>query len=480
MANHAKLKIIPLTLLITGGIDIIRNLPTSAIFGSTLIFFFLFAGFFFLIPTALVSAELSSNVNEGGIFHWVKAAFGERTAFLAIWLQWLNNLLWFPIILSFIVGTAAYLINPVLAQNKFYLVLSILSVFWALTLVNLRGLRLSTRFSSFCAFVGVLLPILLIMGLGVIWVVQGNPLQIHLTPHNLLPNFHSSSNWMALTAIILSFGGMELTGVHINDVHEPHRTFPRALIYATIIILTTMTLGSLAIAFVLPSSEISMVNGTIQTFVYFFSAYHLTWLIPIVTVMLVLGSLGNVVSWVISPIKGISHAGNFGFLPPFFTLLNHRGMPARLLLLQALIVTVVCTAFLMLPSISDSYWLLTNLSTQFYLCMYVIMFLSAIKLRFTREFESHVFTIPGGRVGSFTVCLLGLIGCGITMIVCVIPPAGLGELSATGTYLTLFFSGMVAMLIPVLPLYWYHAAKKAAHTKPSTRLGKLEESQEAA
>lgn len=464
MANNSKLNTLALTLLITGAIDIIRNLPASALFGSTVIFFFLFAGIFFLIPTALVSAELNANVNEGGIYHWVRAAFGERVAFLAIWLQWVNNLLWFPTILSFIVGTFAYLINPVLAQNKFYLVASILGVFWTLTLVNLRGLRLSTRFTSFCALIGLIIPMLLIISLGTIWVLQGNPLQMHVSPHNLLPDLHSSSNWMALTAIILGFCGMELTAVHIHDVHEPHVTFPRALTYATALILTTMTLGSLAIAYVLPHSEISMVNGTIQTFEYFFSAYHLTWLIPIVTLMLVIGSLGCVVSWVISPIKGIAQAGNHGFLPPFFTTLNHRGMPARLLLLQAMVVTLVCMAFLLLPSVSASYWLLTNLSTQLYLCMYVIMFTAAIRLRFTQNYASRDFTIPGGRTGSVMVCILGLIGCSITMVVGLIPPDSLRTLGGGYTaYITLFCGGLLAMLIPILPFYWYHKQYGRAH-----------------
>src|SRR5688572_20743558 len=122
MAETNKLKTLALTLLITGAIDIIRNLPASALFGSTVSFFFLVAVIFFLAPTALISAELNANVNEGGIYHWVRGAFGDRTAFLAIWLQWVNNLFWFPTILSFVAGTAAYLINPVLAQNKLYLV----------------------------------------------------------------------------------------------------------------------------------------------------------------------------------------------------------------------------------------------------------------------------------------------------------------------------------------------------------------------
>jgi amino acid transporter len=242
-----KLRTIALTLLITGAIDSIRNLPASALFGSSLIFFFIFAAIIFLIPSALVSAELSANVNEGGIYHWAQLAYGKRIGFLAVWLQWINNLVWFPTILSFIAGTAAYLIDPALAQNKYYMVGSILCLFWLLTLLNLRDIRVSAKFTSFCAITGLIIPVTLIIALLTIWIASGHPLQISLSASTIFPDFQHTDNWMALTAIMLGFAGMELATVHIKEVHNPQRTFPRALALSTLIILITMMLGSLAI-----------------------------------------------------------------------------------------------------------------------------------------------------------------------------------------------------------------------------------------
>ena len=174
MLKLGKLNTFALTLLITGAIDSIRNLPASALFGSTLIFFFIFAAIVFLIPTALVSAELSANVNEGGIYQWVRLAFGERVGFLAVWLQWINNVIWFPTILSFVAGTAAYIIDPALAENKFYLVGVILSLFWLLTIINLKGIRSSSKLTSFCAIFGLILPMTLIVILFVAWLTWAN------------------------------------------------------------------------------------------------------------------------------------------------------------------------------------------------------------------------------------------------------------------------------------------------------------------
>src|SRR6185295_7837526 len=90
--NPYYLTTFALVMLMTGAIDSIRNLPATALFGSTLIFFFIFSAFIFLIPAALVSAELSSYCHEkGGVFHWIQMAFGKKMGFFAIWLQWVNT-----------------------------------------------------------------------------------------------------------------------------------------------------------------------------------------------------------------------------------------------------------------------------------------------------------------------------------------------------------------------------------------------------
>lgn len=458
MFQLKKLNTFALTLLITSAIDSIRNLPASALFGSTLIFFFIFSAIVFLIPSALVSAQLAANTEEGGIYHWTRLAFGERVGFLAVWLQWINNVVWFPTMMSFIAGTAAYLIDPALAQNKYYLIAVILGVFWFLTVVNLKGIRLSSKVTSICTITGLLIPMVFIISLFGIWLYLGNPVQLHLTTTTMLPNFNHSENWIALTAIMLGFAGMELATVHIKDVNEPQKTFPRALAISTMIILVTMIFGSLAIAFVLPYNQINLVNGTIQTFAYYLNAYHLSWVTPILTVLLIVGSLGGTISWVISPIKGLSQAADHGFLPPFLQRLNKHGVPQNLLLTQAVLVSFVCVAFLLLPSVNGSYWLLTALSTQLYMLMYVMMFLAAIGLRNKMKYNAKLFSIPGKQSGILIVSILGLIGCAITLFVGFIPPSTL-DIGSMVRYEVIFCAGMVIMIAPICFFYWYERQK---------------------
>jgi amino acid transporter len=137
-----KISLPSLVLLIIAAIDSIRNLPASSLFGTQLIFFFVFAAVIFLVPVALVSAELAAKDGlKGGIYQWILKAFGHKWAMVAIWLQWINTVVWYPTILSFIAGSLAYLIRPSLASNVYFLMPITMAIFWFVTFVNLKGIR---------------------------------------------------------------------------------------------------------------------------------------------------------------------------------------------------------------------------------------------------------------------------------------------------------------------------------------------------
>ncbi len=448
--SSEKISMLALVLLITGAIDSIRNLPATALFGSSLIFFFIFAAIVFLIPVAMVSAELSStwSEEEGGVYSWVHYAFGDNWAFLAIWLQWINTMVWYPTILSFIAGTLAYLIDPELAQNKYYLISVILVVFWSLTIVGLSGLRASASFASFCAIVGMIIPMGFIILLAIIWLINGHPIEVDLSLKHLIPHWEDNHSWVSLTAIMTSFLGMELAAVHVRNVHNPQRNFPRAMYFSVILILTTMIFGSLAIAFVLPQEKISLVNGVMQAFNNFFAVYHLSWLMPVMVVLLLLGSLGGMVNWIISPAKGLLLAADNGYLPHWLYRLNHHGIASRILILQAVLVTLLCSGFLLFPTVNAIYWLFTDLSTELYILMYVLMFVAAIRLKSKFPNLPRPFAIPGGRFGYYFTCLLGIIGCAITLIVGFFPPESTMDITGASHFRYVFSCGIFLMLLP--------------------------------
>jgi amino acid transporter len=448
MSKKYTLTLFSLTMITVGSVDSIRNLPATALFGSQLIFFFVLGALFFLIPTALVSAELASGwPKQGGIYIWVKEAFGKKTGFLAIWLQWIENVIWYPTLLSFVAGTIGYLINPNLASNPYFLWVVIVSCFWGVTFINWRGMQSSAFFSNLCAISGLLIPMSLIIGLGITWLVSGYPLQIHFDLNHMAPHLEDKSMWVSLTAIMMSFCGIEIATVHANDVKDPQSVFPRALIYSVMIILMTLILGSLAIAVVLPSAQINLVAGIMQAFDAFFAQYHLLWLMPFVAIMLVLGGLGGVSNWIIAPTKGLLVAASDGNLPARFEKINQNGAPVLLLMGQAVIVTILSSLFLFMPSVNGSYWFLTALAAQLYMLMYILMFAAAIWLRIKKPHQPRPFRIPGGTVGLVFVASMGIIGAAITLCVSFIPPENINVGSLVQYECTLIF-GLIAMCLP--------------------------------
>src|SRR6185437_14865497 len=104
-----------------------RTLPIGAVYGFSLVFFYLVAALVFFIPTILVTAELATAwPNTGGAYIWVREAFGPHCGFMVIWLQWIYNVVWYPTILAFIGATLAYLFDPALANNKYFLIAVVL------------------------------------------------------------------------------------------------------------------------------------------------------------------------------------------------------------------------------------------------------------------------------------------------------------------------------------------------------------------
>lgn len=456
---HKKISLYSLVLLIIAAIDSIRNLPASALFGSYLIFFFILSAIVFLIPTALVAAELSAIFPEkGGVYHWVRTALGEKCAMLAIWLQWINTMVWYPTILSFIAGTAAYLISPELAQNKWYLVSCILVVFWSITSINMRGIHTSAKFNSLCGLCGMIIPMVFLIVLGFIWFFSGKPLQIQFNADTIVPSLSNSTQWIALIAIMASFLGIELAGVHVNDIRDPQRNFPKALFISCIFILLSMMFGSLAIAFVLPAKEINLISGVMQVFTEFFNVFGLQPLIPVLTALIVIGSIGQITNWLISPAKGLLHAAEFGFLPRFFTRKNQFGVPARILITQGIFVSLFCLLFLLEPSINGFYWFLTALSTELYMIMYVLMFLSALRLHFKYVDRPAVFKIPGKHYGMWTTCILGFSGCCATIIVSFFPPDNVAVGSPL-RYILMITCANLLILSPIFLFFLYKAKK---------------------
>ena len=98
--KRRSLSVFSLVMINVIAIDSLRGIPMGAHYGLALIFIYVVFGFAFFIPSALVSAELATAWPQtGGIYVWVREAFGVPIAFLVSWVQWVYNICWYPTIL---------------------------------------------------------------------------------------------------------------------------------------------------------------------------------------------------------------------------------------------------------------------------------------------------------------------------------------------------------------------------------------------
>lgn len=416
------LSVFSLVMINVIAVDSLRTLPLTAKLGLTLISYYCVAAIVFFIPVALVAAELATTFPKtGGIYVWVREAFGRRAGFITIWLQWIYNVVWYPTILAFIAATLAYLFAPALANHKFYLLGTILSLFWLFTLLNCFGMKVSSLISTLGATIGTLLPMIGIIILGIVWMMQGRPIEVAY-PSSWIPDFSALGNLALFSAVLFGLLGMEMSAVHAEEVKNPQRDYPRALLYSTIIIFSTLVLGSLAIVIVVPESKLSVVSGLIDAYAVFFNSYHMPWMTSVTAALIVLGGLSSVSAWIIGPTKGLLVSARDGCLPHAFTRVNQYGAPVLILITQGIIFTLLSSVFILFDSINAAYWILSVLCAQMALLAYVFMFSAAIRLRYTRPDQPRAYKIPGGNFGMWLVAGVGALCCIITILIGFVPP----------------------------------------------------------
>src|SRR5471032_3189816 len=137
----------------------LRGLPLLAKEEMTMFVYLAFTVVFYLIPASLISAELGGAFADrrGGIYTWVAEAFGTRWGFLAIWLQWIQNVVWFPVGLTFGAAALAYTVGrPDLAQNGAFVGAFCIIVYWVATAVVLRGVEVFAKFANWTFILGTI------------------------------------------------------------------------------------------------------------------------------------------------------------------------------------------------------------------------------------------------------------------------------------------------------------------------------------
>ena len=435
----------------------LRGLATEAIYGLASAFYYLFAAIVFLIPTAMVAAELAAMFanKQGGVFRWVGEAFGARVGFLAIWLQWIQSTIWYPTVLTFGAVSIAFIgmdqsADEVLASNRLFTLVVVLAIYWVATFISLRGLGWVGKVSKWGGIIGTIIPAALLILLAIVYLAVGGTNNLNMK-ESFFPDLTNFNNLVLASSIFLFYAGMEMMGIHVMDVDNPKRNYPRAIIIGSLVTVLIFILGTFSLGIVVPAKEISLTQTLLIGFDNYFNYLKVSWMGPIIAIALVFGVLAGVLTWVAGPSKGIFAVGRAGYLPPFFQRTNNNGVQRNILLVQGVIVTILGLLFVVMPSVQSFYQILSQLTVLLYLIMYMLMFSSAIVLRYKLPQMERPFRL-GAKGNGLIWILAGLGFCGslLAFVLSFIPPSQISVGSNAVWYAVLIIGAVIFVGIPFI------------------------------
>ena len=419
----------------------LRNIPMMAEQGLSVLWSYGIAALAFLIPSALICAQSASQLPQaGGIYHWVQKAFGDRWGFFSIWSEWFNNLIGFPATLLFICDTVLHAILPHQNHLNLILALTMLALLWLVTALNCKGIALSTKVSSVGAVIGTIIPATMIAIIAV---------HFHSTHaidwHLMTQHQHFSATLGILVTCMAGYSGMQVTAFHTPNIIHPKKTLPKALFISIGLILVLTILPTIAIIMIVPHEQLDMITGIWQCFLIVFN--HNQWVSDVLLACICVGSFAALSTWMLAPARGLLQSTKDHFLPSYFEKINQKESPTRILILQAIIVSFFILWLYGSHHLSQGFWILAVLTSQFTLIMYCFVFAASIKNRWCLTVDKDGFEMP--KFLTVIAALLGISSCLLGYILSFHKPDFLNDLSVSQYHQDLMIATAVYILVPI-------------------------------
>ena len=167
---------------------------------------------------------------------------------------------------------------------------------WGCTILNFRGIRLYAILSSIGAIFGTIIPTAAIILLAALYLFGGHAPAIPFTPKAVLPELNNLTQWMLLAGMMVAIAGIDMPAVHVTDVDNPQKNFPKAILISSIIIIFLSIAGSLSISLIVPPGRLSMASGAAEAFDQMFTAMGARWMTPVMCVFLIWGALTTIIT----------------------------------------------------------------------------------------------------------------------------------------------------------------------------------------
>ena len=389
-----------------------RWIAVAARNGTSSISLWVLAATLFFLPTTFILAELSTRFpEEGGLYAWSKIAFGEFHGFVAGWTYWIYTFFYFPGLLMASVAMCAYVGGPGaahLTQNRTFLLTGSFLLLFAAVALNIVGVGIGKWLQN-AGGVGTYVPLLMLVGLGVyLWRTQGSV--THFTWSNMMPVW----NWDTLNfwpQIAFAFGGLELASSMSEEIRDPRRAFPRAILGSGISIVLMYIAGTMALLAILPANTVDPKSGVFGALATGSATLHIAYFGIIAAIFAVAGNAGGVGSTVAGVARIPFVVGIDRYMPAAFGRIHPKWKtPWFSMLVQAAISCAILLLIQVNETANGAYQILVDAATILYFIPFVYIYAAVIKLAYRpdRAANKDAVLIPGGKFGVWVAGLLGL------------------------------------------------------------------------
>jgi len=399
----------------------LRWVAVAAAAGPVALLLWVVATACFFVPLVFTVLELSSrHPNEGGMYVWSKQAFGPFAAFITGWSYWSSNLPYLPGLLYFGAANALFVggsqAQALSTSSGYFLATSLTGLAIAVAL-NVVGLNVGKWMSNVGAIAIWIPTTLLILFGGYSWLKYGTATPI--TPGAMLP-VGGLKDLIFLSAIAFALAGVESASTMGDEIADPPRTVPRAILTAAVVIAMLYMLGTLALLFALPYQQLSGLQGLMQAIQAMTARAGASWMVPVLAACVTLNALGAAVAWFAATARLPFVAGLDHFLPPAFGRVHPRWhTPYVALLVQAVAAGVFVVLGQAGTSVRGAYEALVSMGIIVNFIPFLFMFAAMFRLQ-REPVASDVIRVPGGPgVAKVLACMGFAVSLAAIVLACV-------------------------------------------------------------
>ena len=420
---HKKFNLCDVILSVICVVFVAEATAPVASLGNTQFFWRIFMIVAFLIPYGLISCELGTTYpGGGGLYDWVKLAFPKtRWAARTAWYYWLNFPLWMaslavmvPDLIAISFGITIGTWMGLAIQLIFILIVTIIACYPVCDSVIILNV---------CAVIKVGLA-LLVGGMGVFYVIR-NGFAIDMSFSTFLPRFDMDS-LSSISVIIFTMMGFEVVCTFSDDMHNPKKQLPQAIVIGGLVIAAVYLFGGFGICAAVEPDKISSDTGLIDA-VRAMSGRDGGLFIGAVSMLFLVTLFGNMISWSLGANNTACYAAEHNDMPKVFTKRwSKNGMPIGAVFINSIVAAVVCIWGVIIKIFSPGsqlFWAFFATNMVLLLLSYVPIFPAFLKLRKIDSQKVRPFNVPGGKLMLNLMAYSPLILILVSVVFCAVPMA---------------------------------------------------------